>query len=289
MTGSRSSISSSNRRSSELRGTHTPGSGSPSHSTPLADTASPTASQDEPPSLPFSSSNGYTKSTIWFLQENQLITNASNVYTFVPNLREFPSSIFTNLKAGIAIYDGMVSGFRLPKSNSPPPFLLNAQHHFSMRRGGGFPFAGDEALESPPPNSPISHEPDNDGTGSDDASLDAREAVFVDIRNQWVKCEFNVTSYCDSVVAYQVTCRPIESIRYKSSLPYPFGGTNEYEWCREAFNLELIVLEDHLIARLVSYNLIRKDRSTVTMQYNTAFHRFARQGSGTTQPALVPE
>lgn len=244
--------------------------------------------QDEPLSLPFTSNGGYTKSTIWFLQGNQLITTASNLYTFVPNLREFPSSIYTNPKAGIAIYDGLVSGFRLPKSNSPPPFLLNSQ--FSRRRAFSSGFNGEEIAESPPPTSPLGDVSDEDGTGSDDASLDARDAVFVDIRNQWVKCEFKVASYCDSVVAYHVTCRPIESLRYKSSLPYPFGGTNEYEWCRETFNLEMIVLEDHLIARLVNYNLIRKDRSVVTMQYNTTFHRFGRQGEQVFQaPNLMPE
>lgn len=222
---------------------------------------------------------------MWFLQGKQLITCASNVYTFVANVRHFPSCIFTNPKNGVAIYDGMVAGFRLPKSNAPPAFLLaSANARRSRYSSVSTNLAGPEEMpDSPPPNSPKS-DPEHlqtnqqDENSSDEESLDARDAVFVDIRNQWVKCEFSVVSFCESIVAYQVTCQPIESIRYKSTLPYPFGGTNEYEWCRETFTLELIVLKDHLIARLVSYNLTRKDRSVVTMQYNTAFHKYARQG-----------
>lgn len=164
----------------------------------------------------------------------------------------------------------MVAGFRLPKCDAPPPLLLSAG---ARKRQSD----RDEGLESPPPMSPKSDHLDSHILSSDsEASDEARDAVFVDIRNQWVKCEFSSVAYCDSVVAYQVVCRPIESVRYKSSLPYPFGGNNEYEWCREAFTIELIILSDYLIARLVSYNLIRKDRSLVTMQYSAAFHRFPK-------------
>jgi len=230
--------------------------------------ASPSAAEDAPATSFQLSSIEYTKSTIWFLQEKELITSASNSYTFVPNIASFPSCIFTNPKSGISIYDGTVAGFRLPKCEAPPAVLLSARlrrKHFT-----------EEGLESPPPTSPKSDQLDNGLSSDSEASDEARDAVFVDIRNQWVKCEFSTIAYCDSVVAYQVLCRPIESVRYKSSLPYPFGGSNEYEWCREAFTIELIVLADYLIARLVSYNLIRKDRSVVTMQYSAAFHRFPK-------------
>ena len=214
------------------------------------------------------SSSGYTKSTIWFLQGCELITSASNIYTFAPNLTSFPSSIYTNSKNGIVVYDGLVSGFRLPKSEAPPPVLLSS----NFRRNGT-----EEGIESPPPTSPKSDPAEALHSDDSEGSEDSRDAVFVDIRNQWVKCEYSVVAYCDSVVAYLVQCRPIESIRYKSSLPFPFGGSNEYEWCREKFTMELIVLEDHIIARLVSYNLVRKDRSEVNMQYSAAFHKYHRK------------
>lgn len=232
--------------------------------------SSPAQSDDGQSSFFGTSTGGYTKSTIWFLQDKELITSASNVYTFAKNITSFPSSIYTNSKSGIAIYDGVVSGFRLPRADTPPPILLSNAFKKTYL---------DESPDSPPPHSPTRDYLESIPSDGSECSEDSRDAVFVDIRNQWVKCEFSIGSYCDSVVAYNVVCRPIESVRYKSSLPFPFGGSNEYEWCREAFTLELIVLEDHLIARLVSYNLIRKDRSLVTMQYSAAFHKFHRQGS----------
>jgi hypothetical protein len=245
------------------------------HSLSLPKEAEPsTSASDEGLNSSFGvKSNGNTKSTIWFLQGTELITSASNIYTFAPNLTCFPSSIYTNSRSGIAIYDGTVTGFRLPKCDTPTPVML-----------AGLLRKHDDPLDSPPPNSPNREQFDPSDSDDSECSEDSRDAVFVDIRNQWVKCEFSVGSYCDSVVAYHVVCRPIESVRYKSSLPFPFGGSNEYEWCRESFTLELIVLEDHLIARLVSYNLIRKDRSLVTMQYSAAFHKFHRQGSAHNAP-----
>jgi hypothetical protein len=41
--------------------------------------------------------------------------------------------------------------------------------------------------------------------------------------------------------------------------------------CYEAFTIELLVFERLLLARLVNYNLVRKDRSIIPVQFTTSF------------------
>lgn len=270
-----SSASSSKQSSSQSKKGMTPSNSSSALATSDAAPSNSNSTEDISTGHAFSNSAEFSKSTVWFLQGTDLITTSSNTYSYVPNLASFPSCIFTNTKGGISIYEGLISGFRLPKSEDLPILFSSEIRRQSVE---------DTILESPPPNSPIS-DPELFLSDNSDSSDESRDAVFVDIRNHWVKCDrYTVTPYCDSVVAYQIVCRPIESVRYKNSLPFSMGGTNEYEWCREKLTFEVIVLPEHIIARLASYSLMRKDRSKVAMQYSAAFHKFykiGRSGNGT--------
>ena len=78
----------------------------------------------------------------------------------------------------------------------------------------------------------------------------------------------HVTRFCNNLDSYLIRYKSTEPIRHKTYLSY---YSHEYEMCYETFTIELLVFKNLLLARLVSYNLIRKDRSVIPVQFTTSF------------------
>eukprot|EP01122_Echinamoeba_exundans_P006306 TRINITY_DN1742_c0_g1_i3.p1 TRINITY_DN1742_c0_g1~~TRINITY_DN1742_c0_g1_i3.p1 ORF type:complete len:393 (+),score=40.08 TRINITY_DN1742_c0_g1_i3:112-1290(+) len=182
---------------------------------------------------------------IWFLSGSSLITSAINVYTFLPQQPAIePGSIYTNVRTPLTIYEtGQIYGFRFP-----------SREELAAVRDRN------QSIDSDPGSPPQSS---STAQGSSNANF-----LYCDIRNQWAKCRFLRSKFCNNLDSFHIKYKAVEPIRHKSYLSY---SNHEYESCYETFTIELLVFQEVLLARLVSYNLVRKDRSIIPVQFTTNF------------------
>jgi len=98
--------------------------------------------------------------------------------------------------------------------------------------------------------------------------------TFAQSPSQAHDCQFFVLTYsficrfCNNLDSLLIRYKSTDPIRHKSYLSY---YNHEYEMCYETFTIELLVFNKLLLARLVSYNLVRKDRSVIPVQFTTSF------------------
>lgn len=183
--------------------------------------------------------NDRPKTNIWFLKGATLLTSSINLYTFIKRVEFTPGSIFYSEISPIVLYEhGYINGFKIPYKVDE--------------------FENDEV------QSTVSN--------ANDIYLDSpRKYIYIDVRNQWLKCECVKSNFSNHIQSYHITYNSNEYIRHKSFLS-PFN--NEYEMCKETAVIEIIPFEKHLLARLLNYNLTRKDGSFIGMQFSTSFHKF---------------
>jgi hypothetical protein len=117
----------------------------------------------------------------------------------------------------------------------------------------------------------VDSDPGSPPQTSSSAISSSANFLYCDVRNQWAKCRFLRSKFCNNLDSFHLKYKASEPIRHKSYLSY---SNHEYESCHETFTIELLVFQEVLLARLVSYNLIRKDRSIIPVQYakNTRNH-----------------
>lgn len=185
--------------------------------------------------------SGSQKTNIWFLNGATLLTSSINLYTFIKRVEFTPGSIFYSDNSPIVLYEhGNINGFKIP-------YKVDEVENNYVTEKSSISNTNDSYLDSP------------------------EKFIYVDVRNQWLKCTCIKSKFSDHIQSYHITYHSNEYIRHKSVLN---AFNNDYEMCKEAAVIEIIPFEKHLLARLLNYNLERKDGSLIGMQFSTSFHKY---------------
>lgn len=96
----------------------------------------------------------------------------------------------------------------------------------------------------------------------------SENVICCDTRNRWVPCRYIKSKFYDSLPSYLVKyCYDEETVYRDPFACWPERGL-------ETFIIELVVLENLILTRLLKHELVKKDGATVSMKFSPSFHKY---------------